>query len=169
MLDLPRIALYVGIAATIVLIACLLFLGWANSGSRNISLAVGTLLGAFMLLGTQLAFELRSTETVSVFKTEFTTDNEQPKIEQYRYPMSSGQRPFDESEANKFLLETRPSAFKGDGEKLWKNMSLLSLVLYLWSEHHDWQIARDVLGGDERFNTSRNPISAISVPRSGGK
>jgi hypothetical protein len=58
MLDLPRIALYVGIAATIVLIACLLFLGWANSGSRNISLAVGTLLGAFMLLGTQLAFEL---------------------------------------------------------------------------------------------------------------
>jgi hypothetical protein len=115
------------------------------------------LLGAFILLGTQLAFELRSTETVSVFKTEFTTDNEQPKIEQFRYPMSSRQRPLDESEANKFLLETTPSAFKGDGEKLWKDMSLLSLVLYLWSEQHDWQIARDVLGGYERFQYQSKP------------
>jgi hypothetical protein len=114
-----------------VLIICLLILGIANSGSRNISLALGTLLGALFLLGIQLFFELRSTESTSVFKTQFTTDNERPKIEQFRYPMSSTGRPINEIEANKFLLATNPTAFQGDGEKLWKDMSLLSLVLSL--------------------------------------
>lgn len=155
MLDGLRIAFYVGIAAAIVLVVSLIIVGAANGGSRNISLSLGTLFGALLLLGIQLAFELRPMETVAIFQTDFTTDNEKPKIEQFRYPISSAHRAINEVEANKFLLAKNPLAFQGDGEKLWKDMSIFSLVLYLWTEQHDWQIARDSLGdhqgGYEQF------------------
>jgi hypothetical protein len=36
-------------------------------------------------------------------------------------------------------------------------MSVFSLVLYLWSEQHDWQIARDTFGGFERYQYLSGP------------
>jgi hypothetical protein len=50
MSDTLRIALYVGVGASIVAIGCLAYVGIENSGSRNISLALGTLAGAALLL-----------------------------------------------------------------------------------------------------------------------
>ncbi|SRR6266436_4382354 len=159
MTDWVRMSLYVGAVAAIILIACLLIVGFANSGSRNISLAIGTVFGAFLLLGTQLGFELQSPpERKAIFKTLYTTDRGNPRIEQFLYPVASAQRAMNEHEANELLLQTNKTAYEGDGEKLWKDMSLLSIVLYLWVGQHDWQIARDVLkGGFEKFQFLSKP------------
>jgi hypothetical protein len=151
MLDNLRTVLFVGVVTIIVAMVCLTYVGIANSGSRNISLALGTMLGSLLLLSIQMLFELQSTKSFAVIRTEFTTDRAKPKIEQFRYPLASMRRFENEAGANKFLLATNSTEFKGDGEKLWKDMSLFSLVAYLWSEQHDWQIARDRLGNYERF------------------
>ncbi len=50
----------------------------------------------------------------------------------------------NELDANKYLRVTNIQAFD-DNEKLWKDMSLFSLVAYLWTEQHDWQISRENL------------------------
>jgi hypothetical protein len=44
-------ALYVGVGASIVAIGCLAYVGIENSGSRNISLALGTLAGRGAIIG----------------------------------------------------------------------------------------------------------------------
>jgi len=56
MYDTLRIAVWVAVVATAVAGACLIYLLSENSGSRNIALATGAVLGALV----QLRFELRS-------------------------------------------------------------------------------------------------------------
>jgi hypothetical protein len=156
-LDYPRIAVYVGGFAVVVVILCMLVIGVANNGSRTIWLAIGAVLGSILLLVTQLVFELQSTSAVAVLRTEFTIDKAKPKIVQFHYPISgASSRVTNETGANKFLLETNPSAFN-DTNKLWKDMSLFSLVVYLWNEQHDWQVARDELGTIQRFQFLSSP------------
>jgi hypothetical protein len=60
MYDTLRIAVWVAVVATAVAAACLIYLLSENSGSRNIALATGAVLGALALLAVQLRFELRS-------------------------------------------------------------------------------------------------------------
>ncbi len=150
MFDYPRIALIVGGIAVVIAMACMIAIGVANSSSRNISLAIGTVFGALLLLIIQLFFELQPAKSVAVLRTDFTIDKANLKIEQFRYPIGPAMRFSDESDANKLLVEKNPAAFQNP-DKLWKDMSLFSLVLYLWNEQHDWQIARDVLGTFEKF------------------
>src|SRR6476619_3660486 len=121
MFDCLRLVFYVGVVALVIAMACLIFVGYANSASRNISLALGTLLGALVLLAIQAWFELQPSSSTIKFRTAFTID-----------------------------FAKNPSSFEGYGEKLWADMSLFSLVLYLWHEQHDWQITRDNFGTYER-------------------
>jgi hypothetical protein len=88
----------------------LTYVGIANSGSRNISLALGTLAGAAILLVIQGLFELQGSKTAAVIGTEFTTDRAIHKIEQWRYP-AAGLRAVNEMDANKYLLTANPAAF----------------------------------------------------------
>jgi hypothetical protein len=134
MMDYLKLSFYIGIVALVVAIVCLLLVAFANSGSRNIPLALGTVFGALLLLSIQIIFELRSTETKTVFATEFTTDNQEHKIAAYRYkPGGPMMRSMNELDANKYLRDTNIQAFS-DNEKLWKDASLFSLVAYLWTE-----------------------------------
>ncbi len=125
MFDPPRLALYFGSLATVILFLCIVVLISANSGSRNLSLAVGTLSGAFIFLAIQLYYELQATVAKSAFGTEFSIDYERHIIAQFRYPRDQLGRATIQSEANKVL---NSSYFDGDGEKLWRDMSLWSLV-----------------------------------------
>lgn len=153
--DYLRLSLYIGIAAVVVAIVCLVLVAYANGKSRNISLALGTVVGALTLLSIQIAFELKPVETKTVFATEFTTDNQDHKIAAYRYkPGGPILRSTNELDANRYLRDTNVLAF-GDNEKLWKDMSLFSLVAYLWIEQHDWQIAR------AKFSNSNMPFQTF--------
>lgn len=151
MFDPPRLALYFGSLATVILFLCIVVLISANSGSRNLSLAVGTLSGAFIFLAIQLYYELQATVAKSAFGTEFSIDYERHIIAQFRYPRDQLGRATIQSEANKLL---NSSYFDGDGEKLWRDMSLWSLVAYLWSTQHDWQISRTTIATSLSINSS---------------
>ena len=115
-MDYLKLSVFIGIAALLVAIVCLLLVAFANSGSRNIPLALGTVFGALLLLSVQIIFELRSTETKTVFATEFTTDNQDHKIAAYRYkPNGPMLRSTNELEANKYLRDTNVQAFGDNG------------------------------------------------------
>jgi hypothetical protein len=154
-MDYLKLCLCIGIAAMLAAIACLFLVAFANSGSRNIPLALGTVFGALLLLSIQMMFELRSTKSQTAFSTEFTTDTQDHKIVAYRYkPGGPMLRATNELEANKYLRNTNIQAFD-DNEKLWKDMSLFSLVAYFWTEQHDWQITR------ENLNSSNSPFQTF--------
>jgi hypothetical protein len=161
MFDLLRIALIVGVVAVIVAVGCFTYVGIAYSGSRYILAAVGTLVGAAILLAVPLWVELRGSKTFAAIRTEFTTDRAIRKIEQRKYPVLS--RAINEMDANKFLLTNKPAAFAGDGEKLWRDMSLFSLVLYLWSEQHDWQTEWTSVKGYARFRSLSTPKQCTKI------
>ena len=74
MFDCLRLVFYVGVVALVIAMACLIFVGYANSASRNISLALGTLLGALVLLAIQAWFELQPSSSTIKFITAFTID-----------------------------------------------------------------------------------------------
>jgi hypothetical protein len=144
-MDYLKVCLYVGGVAAVVALVLLSIIAFANSGSRNIPLALGTVFGALLLLGVQIVFELRSSEAKTAFATEFTTDNQDHKILPYRYKTSTPlMRSGNELKANKYMRDANIRAFD-DNTKLWKDMSLFSLVAYLWTEQHDWQITRETL------------------------
>jgi hypothetical protein len=93
-----------------------------------------------------------------LLKTLYTTDRVNPRIEQYYYPVSAMSRAIVEKEANDFLLKNNKSAYEQDEDKLWRDMSLLSIVLYLWMDQHDWQVAREGFKGDfERYRYLSKP------------
>jgi len=74
MFDCLRLVFYVGVVALVIAMACLIFVGYANSAARNISLALGTLLGALVLLAIQAWFELQPSSSTIKFRTAFTID-----------------------------------------------------------------------------------------------
>ena len=69
MTDWVRIALYLAGVAALVLIVCLLIVGFANSGSRNISLAIGTVFGAHLASGSTNADEV-VTQLIAILDTQ---------------------------------------------------------------------------------------------------
>src|ERR1700688_3304984 len=91
--DLAKINLIVGLVALVTGVIFLTVFAFYTSGaSRNISLALGTLLGAAMLLWIQLQFELRGSRTSEFISTEFTYDLAKPALRQWQYPVSLSER-----------------------------------------------------------------------------
>jgi hypothetical protein len=150
-MDGLRLCLYAGIAALVVAFVLLSFVAYANSGSRASLVPTGAVLAALVSVLTYIWFDLQPLKSaVTNIETEFITDKLKPKILQFLYPVANGQRFSDETEANKLLLQTNSDAYGGDGEKLWQDMSLFSVVLYLWNLH-DWQIERATIDNMERY------------------
>ena len=92
MYDSLRVAVWVGMAAAAVASVCLIYLLSQNSGSRNIALATGALLGAVVLLAVQLRFELRSEPSTDFITAEYTIDRSKPEIRQWNYDTDQGRR-----------------------------------------------------------------------------
>ena len=69
-----------GAVSGIIGVACLIYIAWENAGSRNIAIGTGTLVGAVVLLGIQLLWELRSTTTTDFLTAEYTINRETPEI-----------------------------------------------------------------------------------------
>ena len=87
--DLLKLSLWIGLAAIVVGLVCLVTVTWAKSGSRNLALATSTLAAALLLFATQLLFELRERSTTDFFTAEFTIDRKEPQIRQWDYTVPS--------------------------------------------------------------------------------
>jgi hypothetical protein len=144
--DLAKINLIVGLVALVTGVIFLTVFAFYTSGaSRNISLALGTLLGAAMLLWIQLQFELRGSRTSEFISTEFTYDLAKPALRQWQYPVSLSERAGNELSASQHLSATHPEKFTGDQparDRLVRDMSIFSLVTYIVTKQHDWQTMR---------------------------
>ena len=138
-MDILRAALIVGIASTLVSLACVGYVAWENVGSRNLVIAVATFAGAAVFLGLNLFFDLRSTESTNFISTEFTVDRATPRIRQWNYGNAPGQRSVRELAASNQYFAAHPGQFNGDREKLVRDMVIYSLLSYLAAEQRDWQ------------------------------
>lgn len=160
--DWLSIVLFIGVGALIVGVICLAVVAWANIGSRNLALASATLFAAVILLIVQLPFELRSKSKTDLFSAEFTIDHLKPQIRQWSYPQNAGWRIGLEIAASDALAKGNPNVFKGDGEKLAKDMTVRSLVAYLFAEQFDWQLQKVQLSG--RSMGTMTTVQPLSKP-----
>jgi hypothetical protein len=140
--DTLRIAVWAGVVATAVAGACLVYVLSENSGSRNIALATGALLGALALLAVQLRFELRSEPSTDFITAEYTIDRAKPEIRQWKYDNDQGHRLGREVGASQIFAGAHPGQFDGDREKLTHDMVIFSLLAYFGVEQFDWQMKR---------------------------
>jgi hypothetical protein len=158
--DWLSITLFIGVFALVVGISLLVIVAWANAGSRNLALAVAALFASVFLLIVQLPFELRSKSETSVFGAEYTIDRFTPQIRQWSYPETVRWRLTSEVGASDALARSNPDAFRSDAQKLTQDMTIRSLVTYLFAEQFDWQIREvQVRGPSTGTWISKSPLS----------
>jgi hypothetical protein len=145
------IFLIVGFVALTIGIVCLGFVAWENAGSRNLALATAAIAASAFLLALQIPFELRSKTEMDAISAEFMVDRKKPEI---RADYSNGQpssRLSQDIGASNALAKKSPNAFDGDLAKLTDDMTIRSLISYLFAEQFDWQLkhvsARGSLSG----------------------
>jgi hypothetical protein len=159
-MDVLSVTLLVGIGALLTGVGCVAAVAWANAASRNLALATATLFAAVVLLIVQLPFELRGKTLTKLFSAEFTIDRAKPQVRQWSYPTDAGWRITMEIGASEALARANPDAFKGDGEKLTRDMTMRSLVAYLFAQQFDWQVSEvRVRGPSMGTMTTIQPLS----------
>ncbi len=134
------IFLIVGFIALIIGIFCLGFVAWENAGSRNLALATAALVASAFLLVVQVPFELYAKTETDAISAEFMVDRKKPEI---RADYSNGQPGWRVSQdigASNALAKKNPNAFDGDLAKLTDDMTIRSLISYLFAEQFDWQL-----------------------------
>jgi hypothetical protein len=144
MLDDVMVTLIPGFVAIVFGVILLAIFACMNTGSRNISFAVAALSGAIVMLFLNLLFDLQGSTVETMIPTEYTIDGHtpriRPRIRQWIYPSTLGDRWLNETKASTEAFQINPEMFTRDnGEKLTRNMIIFSILSYLVSEQHDWQ------------------------------
>ena len=145
-MDSLKLLLAIGILSMVFTLVSLGCVAWANSGSRNLSLAMATLSAAMLLFVIQLAFELRASEDTDFISVELTIDRAVPAIRQWVYT-TGGWRIHAETEASDWLKANTPDLFNTDTEKVNNDLAMFSLVSYLASNQYDWQLKKTQFKG----------------------
>jgi len=164
-MDSVQVALIISIAAMVVSLVTAGVVVWANAGSRNLALAVGTFAAAAFLFLIQLPFELQRSVIKDRFSTSFTIDRAKPEIRQWAYssppsPSMAGWRISIETSASSWLASHNPAAFSGDREKLTADFGLYSLVRFFLAWEFDWQLRTVTYkGSGAAMIITANPIS----------
>jgi hypothetical protein len=160
MLDSIKVTLIVGVATVffgVVLLACFAYM---NTGSRNISFAVAALGASTAMLLLTLFFDLQGSTVETMIATEYTIDARTPRIRQWVYPSTLGNRYISETTASTEALQINPEMFTWgeNGEKLAHNMIIFSILSYL-IEQHDWQAKKEVVVYSDGIATRTSFIS----------
>lgn len=162
--DWLKLAVGIGAISGVIALVCVACLVWTNLSSRNLALASGALVGAIVLMVTQLAFELRQSTEKDFLSVEYTIDREVPNIRQWIYsPTASGWRIGVEDGGGRSLGQRHPELFiSGDREKLTRDMTLFSVLGFFFWEEPDWQLKRTTFRGKTSITTITAPGSQPS-------
>jgi hypothetical protein len=145
-LDSVKATLMVGLVAVLVGVVLLTCFAYINTGSRNTSFAVAALFGSFVMLLLNLLFDLQGSTVETIIPTEYTIDLRTPRIRQWVYPSTLGNRYFTETTASTEALQNNREIFTlKNQDKLAHNMIIFSMLSYLIFEQHDWQTKKDVV------------------------
>jgi hypothetical protein len=150
-----RIPLFAGAGAMLLGVVFLCVFFFVGGGSRGAWTSLAAVLGASVALAINLRFDLRGSKDITRITTEYTFDHAVPQLRQWMYPRSLGDRYATEVLANYAALQANPSIFEGDREKLTKDMILFSLIVYLETRQHDWQME------ERHYATSTSTITTM--------
>jgi hypothetical protein len=150
-----RIPLFVGAGAISFGLACLCVFFLVGGVSRTALTALATVVGASVVLAITLKFDLRGSKDITRITTEYTFDRAVPQLRQWMYARSLGDRYATEVLANYAALKANSSIFEGDREKLTRDMILFSLIVYLETRQHDWQME------ERHYATSTSTITRM--------
>jgi len=123
-------------------------LAWVNRGSSNVALATAALVGAVVLYGIQLGFELRRRVFVDRVCTDFTIDRAVPNIRQWAYdPKGPIGRAANEDSIGRWLSKAAPTAFGIDRALVTNDFAIRSIVEFMTLTEFDGQLRRAVFSG----------------------
>jgi hypothetical protein len=142
-IDPIRPAIWIGLIAGAIAIACLSYVAYANLSSRNIGLGLGAFIGACVLFGMTLFFDLKRSSSAEDIAANVVIDYQNQTIRLYTSDPMHARSVFVAAEASKFL----PKADNGPDRptqsiNLSRDFIVLALISYLLNEQTDWQMAR---------------------------
>jgi len=140
--DFLKPVLALNILATLLAVVTATIVSWANSASRNLALATGTLAATAAAFLIQLLFELQGSKTADHVGTEFTIDLLGPSIRQWNYDATPAWRMGAEIGASNWLVANSPGAFQSDREMLRSDFAVFCLLSFLTTQEFDWQLRR---------------------------
>jgi len=158
-MDILKIAFFSTIFGIMVTFAGAIVLLWNNVGSRNLALAFGTVIGAIILFGTQMFFELRTSEEIEFVDLEYCIDRGRPQISRWDYSRSVRLQIHAEIGASEWIAKNKPELFNTDREKLTSDMTLFSIISYIAINEYDWQRRRITLVGSTGSIETGEPLS----------
>jgi hypothetical protein len=157
-MQIAIVFLSLGAVATLTGAGLILFY---NSGSRNIALAFGTLVGAFLFFGTQVLFDLRPTSDLNQISMRYAIDLLKPEIRQWRMPR--GMRGGGEIGASNWLASKSPQTLRSRDKSstLAMDLTMFSLLYMIGTQEFDWQLKKNVY--QDEYGTVSN-LQALSPP-----
>jgi len=144
--DPVKWALWVGCAGLAIVVVCFVYVVWVNAGSRNLALGFGALVGACVIFVLQLVFEIRGSQTVADFASEFSFDRSTQTVRSLKsfLPRNiSGDSLSNlvvEDEASKLLHQQRTVMKSDDIPAVAKDLTLVSIISVFLSDLPDWQL-----------------------------
>ena len=144
--DPIKYALWIGGISLAITVACALYIVWVNSGSRNLALGLGALVGSFVIFALQIVFELKGTATSGDFVVEFVVDYQMKSVRSaVAYSRSTAaaasyRSVIIEIQASKVLAAAAPPFKPDDAPKVARDLGVLSIISYLLQEQPDWQL-----------------------------
>lgn len=138
-----KIAIWVGGISAAVALACFACVVWSNGSSRNLVLSAGALAGTVMLTLVQLPFELTQKTTEESFAIKILLDRSLPTIWILNKGSSGGSVRINAKDGpGAFIGKTNPQLFGMNWEKLARELTILSILGYIFSEKFDWQMKK---------------------------
>lgn len=141
--DPVKYALWIGGIAMALMVVTAFYVVSANVGSRNLALGLGALLGACLIFGIQLYFELKGSESVTDFPMEYSVDYKERAVRSmsaFRPSTSFSQMrsTFVEIDASKILAAR--TLGQDDAPKIARDLAIVSFLIFLAEEQPDWQL-----------------------------
>jgi hypothetical protein len=142
--DPVKYALWVGGASLAVAVGCAAYVAWVNGGSRNIGLGLGAMVGACVIFGLQIVFDLKESSTSTDFAVEFVTDYQNKEVRSPRaYDLSiaaasSYRNIMIEVDASKAIAAAEPPLTTEDAPRITRDLGIVSIISFLLDEQSDW-------------------------------
>jgi len=158
-MDYLKIALIVNISSLIVAVISAFLLAHGNVTSKTIVLASSALIGAALIFGLQLFFELRKTTEQYRFTSEIMIDRVSPEIRVLNPNPKNVIRLVLEKQITAWLKGQDKQIFDKDRNKTVRDF-VLSQLFSLLQYQSDWQIEKDIFVRTEGKLTRTKPLSS---------
>jgi hypothetical protein len=167
-IDLIRPAIWIGGIAVVIGAICLGYVAVANLSSRNIGLGLGAFLGACVIFGMTLFFDLKRSSSTEDMGATVVLDYQSNNIQLYTSDLVHSRSIFVASEASKLLPKMANGADRlTQSVSLARDFAILVIVSYLLNEQSDWQMDRSTyrtaLGTHETWKGVSTPSECTTI------